>query len=66
MLGGLWKQGYYVTEEMGEKLKLYKYAGGDAGLLYIYFYNPVARRLVEFLPETLAPNVVSACNSRSP
>jgi ethanolaminephosphotransferase len=44
---------------MGEKLKLYKYAGGDAGILYIYFYNPLARRLVEYLPDTLAPNLIT-------
>lgn len=59
MAGGIWKKGQYVNDDMEQKLKLYKYAGGDFGLLYIYFYNPVAKWLVEFLPMNLAPNVVS-------
>ena len=67
---GIWKQGQYINELKAENLKLYKYSGGDAGILYIYFYNPIAKRLVEFLPETLAPNVVSFdvigfCNFRN-
>lgn len=59
LLGGLWRREQYVSRDAAEKLKLYKYAGGDAGLLYIYFYNPVSRRLVEYLPDTLAPNVIT-------
>lgn len=59
MLGGLWRREQYVSKDAAEKLKLYKYAGGDAGLMYIHFYNPVSRKLVEFLPDTLAPNVIT-------
>jgi len=44
----------YISEEGAEGLKLYKYAGGDSGILYKYFYNPVALKLVSYLPETLA------------
>ena len=44
----------YLSEDAREKLKLYKYAGGDNGIVYRYFYNPLALKLVEFLPETLA------------
>ena len=44
----------YISEEGAEGLKRYKYAGGDTGILYRYFYNPVALKLVSFLPETLA------------
>mmetsp|Transcript_9729 Transcript_9729/g.14817 ORF Transcript_9729/g.14817 Transcript_9729/m.14817 type:complete len:117 (+) Transcript_9729:194-544(+) len=29
--------------------------------MYIWFYNPVANRLVNYLPETLAPNVITLC-----
>jgi hypothetical protein len=44
----------YINDEAAEKLKLYKYSGGDNGIVYRYFYNPVALKLVEYLPETLA------------
>ena len=44
----------YIADGAAEKLKLYKYAGGDTGFAYTYFYNPVALRLVEKLPENLA------------
>jgi|LauGreDrversion4_2_1035121.scaffolds.fasta_scaffold252371_1 hypothetical protein len=44
----------YISDEAAEKLKLYKYSGGDNGIVYRYFYNPLALKLVEHLPETLA------------
>lgn len=44
----------YISDEAAEKLKLYKYSGGDNGIVYRYFYNPVALKLVDYLPETLA------------
>ena len=44
---------------MRNNLKLYKYAGGDRGYVYIYFYNPVANKIVNYLPETMAPNLVT-------
>ena len=44
----------YISEEGAAKLKAYKYSGGDTGYLYTYFYNPVAMKLVAFLPESLA------------
>lgn len=44
----------YVSEEGAEKLKQYKYYGGDSGFLYRWFYNPVALKLVQYTPETLA------------
>jgi len=40
-------------------LHTYKYKGGDNGYLWKYFYNPSAKKLVEFLPKTLAPNVIT-------
>jgi hypothetical protein len=39
---------------MADNMRRYKYAGGDRGLLYRFFYNPVASKLVTYLPETLA------------
>ena len=29
--------------------------------MYIYFYNPMANKIVEYLPGTLAPNVITLC-----
>lgn len=40
-------------------MKQYKYAGGDTGILYRFFYNPVALKLVSYLPETIAPNLIT-------
>ena len=44
----------YISDEGAEGLKAYKYAGGDSGIMYKFFYNPVALKLVAYLPETLA------------
>lgn len=49
----------YLTEEAKENLRAYKYAGGDYGLMYVYFYNPLARWLVERIPEWIAPNLIT-------
>ena len=27
--------------------------------MYVYFYNPVATKIVEYLPDTLAPNLIT-------
>lgn len=43
-----------MSDEAAEKLKTYKYAGGDTGILYRYFYNPVSMKLVTYLPDTVA------------
>lgn len=44
---------------MAVNLKNHKYSGSDEGLMYIYFYNPVANKLVTFIPETVAPNMIT-------
>ena len=44
----------YISFEGAEKLKQYKYWGGDTGILYRLFYNPVSTKLVTYLPETVA------------
>ena len=49
-----WDLTPYISEEEAENIKQYKYAGGDNGLVYTYFYNPVSKKLVNFLPEWLA------------
>ena len=40
-------------------MKDHKYSGSDAGLAFIYFYNPLANKLVECLPNTIAPNTLT-------
>lgn len=49
----------YISDEAAQLLKQYKYSGGDNGILYRYFYNPLALKLVNFLPETIAPNLIT-------
>ena len=44
---------------MRSNLHQYKYQGGDSGIMWKYFYNPASKRLVEFLPEWLAPNLIT-------
>ncbi len=44
----------YISDEAAQKLKQYRYSGGDTGLVYIYFYNPLAIKLVSFTPEWIA------------
>lgn len=36
----------YISEEGAAKLVQYKYAGGDTSIMYKFFYNPVANKLV--------------------
>jgi len=40
-------------------LKIYKYAGGDDGIIYKYFYNPFCNWLVQKIPEWIAPNLIT-------
>lgn len=40
-------------------LKTYRYKGGDNGYLVRWFYGPAAKKLVEFLPRRLAPNLIT-------
>ena len=49
----------YLDEEQAENLKTYRYYGGDAGYMNTYFYNPVATKIVDNLPENLAPNLIT-------
>lgn len=44
----------YISEDAAYKLKQYKYQGGDTGFLYRYLYNPLALKMIEYTPDTLA------------
>jgi hypothetical protein len=50
---------YIDSEERRQNLKDHKYSGSDCGLAYVYFYNPVANKLVECLPKNIAPNTLT-------
>jgi len=47
------------NDEAAYNLKRHKYSGCDEGLLYIWFYNPVANKLVTYLPDWIAPNLIT-------
>lgn len=49
----------YIDRRGAENLKLHKYSAQDCGLAYIYFYSPVADRLVKLLPDWIAPNTIT-------
>lgn len=46
--------GPYINEHMAKNIKQYKYKGGDLGLTYRLFYNPVANWLIDYFPEYIA------------
>lgn len=48
------------SEHAAYNLKRHKYSGSDEGLLYVHFYNPVATKLVSYLPDWIAPNTLTA------
>jgi hypothetical protein len=49
----------YIDRRGAENLKLHKYSAQDCGLAYVYFYSPVADRLVRLLPDWIAPNTIT-------
>ena len=49
----------YIDAEGAHNLKNYKYRGIDDGLAYIYFFEPIANWLVQYIPMWVAPNVVT-------
>ena len=49
----------YISEEAAAHLKEHKYSGADQGIFYVWFYNPVANKLVTYLPDTVAPNTLT-------
>lgn len=48
-----------IRGEAIENIKRHKYSGSDEGLLYKYFYDPVATKLVSCLPTSVAPNTLT-------
>lgn len=48
-----------ITKHAAYNLERHKYSGSDEGLLYKWFYNPAANKLVTYLPDWIAPNVLT-------
>jgi hypothetical protein len=44
----------YLNEAAARGLKAYRYSGGDNGITYKWFFNPLAVKLVSLLPEYIA------------
>jgi ethanolaminephosphotransferase len=49
----------YLSAEARTNLPKYIYRAGDNGFMYQNFFNPVGNKCVEYLPVTLAPNVIT-------
>jgi len=51
--------GYYVDEEGVVALKAYAYEGEDKSYLYRYVLTPMNKKLEQYIPIWLAPNVIT-------
>ena len=49
-----WPLTPYLSSDATDNIRKYQYSGGDNGLVFKYFYNPLALKLVSYLPDTLA------------
>ena len=49
----------YIDEVGLKNIHEFKYAGGDTGYGYIYFWSPLAIWCVNRTPEFLAPNLIT-------
>ena len=49
----------FFNEHAAYNLKRHGYSGSDEGLMYKWFYNPVANKLVTYLPDYIAPNLLT-------
>ena len=49
----------YLPSNARETLPKYQYHGVDKSLIYKYMWKPLCARVVNFLPLTLAPNVIT-------
>jgi hypothetical protein len=50
---GGYKSSYFDAHAI-HALKTYKYIGEDQGLMYKFFYGPVANKLVTYIPHNIA------------
>lgn len=55
----------YIREEWKDNVRNFKYRGTDNSIFYKYFTSPVCNVIVEYLPKSLAPNIVSFENNKN-
>ena len=51
--------GHYVPVACDDVIRSYRYKGSDLSYTYKYFLSPFAEFLIQFMPMTIAPNVVT-------
>jgi ethanolaminephosphotransferase len=49
----------YISPQGRINMPLYQYRAKDFGKMYIHFFNPFGNWLVNYFPESLAPNVIT-------
>ena len=49
----------YVTPQGAIALRKYRYMASDPSPVYNYFLSPVAEFLIQFVPESVAPNTIT-------
>ena len=49
----------YIPLSNYENIQTYKYKGGDLSLTYKYFISPLCNKLLNYIPETIAPNTIT-------
>jgi len=49
----------YLDKDDRQNLREYKYVGGDAGILYIHCWSPMATYLINGMPRWIAPNMIT-------
>jgi len=49
----------YISREAAEHIRAHKYSGADLGYSYVYFWSPIANKIVQRLPMSLAPNTIT-------
>eukprot|EP00344_Euplotes_crassus_P007991 CAMPEP_0196994822 /NCGR_PEP_ID=MMETSP1380-20130617/1057_1 /TAXON_ID=5936 /ORGANISM="Euplotes crassus, Strain CT5" /LENGTH=266 /DNA_ID=CAMNT_0042410305 /DNA_START=20 /DNA_END=820 /DNA_ORIENTATION=+ len=52
-------QSVEFDDDNKQALRDYQYKGGDNGITYKYFHSPVAEFFVAFVPEWVAPNLIT-------
>lgn len=48
-----------LDEQASQNLPKHKYSGSDEGILFTYCWEPLATKLVSFLPDWVAPNTIT-------
>ncbi len=50
----------YIQSEWEESIRNHKYSGADFSIIYVNIMSPLCNKLVNFFPEWVAPNLITA------